>query len=80
MAATEFWKTRGHGIMDEDPNAKEIPAVELSTSPFPVYVLEQNAGDLVITPSMAIYQLMSSVCEWGFVTDGWVVIWGGGGN
>ena len=45
--------------MDEDPNAKEIPAVELSASQFPVYVIAQDEGDLVITPSMAIYQMLS---------------------
>jgi hypothetical protein len=49
--------------MDDDPNAKEIPALELSTSPFPVYVIMQGEGDLVITPSMAIYQLATLVCS-----------------
>jgi hypothetical protein len=48
--------------MDEDPNAKEVSLAQLATAPFHLYVIEQNEGDMVITPSMAVYQMMSLVC------------------
>ncbi len=35
--------------------------LELSTASFPIYVVEQKLGDLVITPSMALHQCMSLV-------------------
>lgn len=60
--ATQFWKVNGGGIFDEDHSPREVSIHELSTTSFPIYVVEQKPGELVVTPSMSVYQCMSLVC------------------
>jgi len=56
VAAEKFWKEKNNAVIDNDAKQMFISLEELSRASFPIYFIEQNAGDLVILPPGSIYQ------------------------
>eukprot|EP01132_Coremiostelium_polycephalum_P005943 gene5943-7402_t len=55
----EFWKEKTGSTIDNDSKQMFIPFNELSKSKFPVYVIEQKQGDLVLLPSGGVHQYLN---------------------
>eukprot|EP01114_Cavostelium_apophysatum_P014622 TRINITY_DN3837_c0_g1_i4.p1 TRINITY_DN3837_c0_g1~~TRINITY_DN3837_c0_g1_i4.p1 ORF type:complete len:1236 (-),score=280.64 TRINITY_DN3837_c0_g1_i4:49-3756(-) len=55
-AANAFWKAYGGSVTSENVF---VPMEDLTLTPFPVHVIEQKEGDLVLVPSEAAYQTLN---------------------